>query len=109
MKRGFYTIMAAQFFSSLADNALFVAAVELLRAGGATGWQQAALVPFLLAGVADASEPLALFQADGIHPNAQAQPQLLANVWPQLLPLLKKPGPAPAPGRRANPAAPPGR
>ncbi len=71
--------------------------------------QQAALVPFLLAGVADASEPLALFQADGIHPNAQAQPQLLANVWPQLLPLLKKPGPAPAPGRRANPAAPPGR
>ena len=31
MKRGFYTIMAAQFFSSLADNALFVAAVELLR------------------------------------------------------------------------------
>ena len=45
MKRGFYTIMAAQFFSSLADNALFVAAVELLRAGGATSWQQAALVP----------------------------------------------------------------
>ena len=45
MKRGFYTLMAAQFFSSLADNALFVAAVELLRAGGATGWQQAALVP----------------------------------------------------------------
>ena len=35
MKRGFYTIMSAQFFSSLADNALFVAAVELLRAGGA--------------------------------------------------------------------------
>jgi LPLT family lysophospholipid transporter-like MFS transporter len=32
MKRGFYTIMAAQFFSSLADNALFVAAVELMRA-----------------------------------------------------------------------------
>ncbi len=45
MKRGFYTIMAAQFFSSLADNALFVAAVELLRSGGATGWQEAALVP----------------------------------------------------------------
>ena len=31
MKRGFYTIMAAQFFSSLADNALFIAAVELLK------------------------------------------------------------------------------
>ena len=45
MKRGFYTIMAAQFFSSLADNALFVAAVELLRAGGGPEWQRAALVP----------------------------------------------------------------
>ena len=45
MKRGFYTIMAAQFFSSLADNALFVVAVELLRAGGAPKWQPAALVP----------------------------------------------------------------
>lgn len=45
MKRGFYTIMAAQFFSSLADNALFVAAVELLRAGGGPEWQSAALVP----------------------------------------------------------------
>ena len=45
MKRGFYTIMSAQFFSSLADNALFVAAVQLLRGGGAPTWQQAALVP----------------------------------------------------------------
>ena len=45
MKRGFYTIMSAQFFSSLADNALFVAAVELLRSNGAAEWQRAALVP----------------------------------------------------------------
>jgi MFS transporter, LPLT family, lysophospholipid transporter len=45
MKRGFYTIMSAQFFSSLADNALFVAAVELLKSGGAQEWQRAALVP----------------------------------------------------------------
>ena len=45
MKRGFYTIMAAQFFSSLADNALFVTAVELLRTGGSPEWQRAALVP----------------------------------------------------------------
>jgi MFS transporter, LPLT family, lysophospholipid transporter len=45
MKRGFYTIMSAQFFSSLADNALFVAAVELLRTSGAPEWQRAALVP----------------------------------------------------------------
>jgi MFS family permease len=45
MKRGFYTIMAAQFFSSLADNALFVAGVELMKSGGAPEWQRAALVP----------------------------------------------------------------
>lgn len=45
MKRGFYTIMTAQFFSSLADNALFVAAIELLRTSGAPEWQPAALVP----------------------------------------------------------------
>ncbi|MEN9396718.1 MAG: hypothetical protein RLZ81_1248, partial [Pseudomonadota bacterium] len=45
MKRGFYIIMAAQFFSSLADQALFVAAVQLLKADGAPAWQQAALVP----------------------------------------------------------------
>ena len=45
MKRGFYTIMSAQFFSSLADNALFVGAVQLLRSNKAEQWQQAALVP----------------------------------------------------------------
>jgi LPLT family lysophospholipid transporter-like MFS transporter len=45
MKRGFYTIMSAQFCSSLADNALFVTAVELLKSDGAAEWQRAALVP----------------------------------------------------------------
>ena len=45
MKRGFYTIMSAQFFSSLADQALFVVAVELMRTGGSPEWQRAALVP----------------------------------------------------------------
>jgi len=45
MKRGFYVIMAAQFFSSLADNAIFIAAIALLRSGGAPDWQTAALVP----------------------------------------------------------------
>src|SRR5690606_22031447 len=33
------------FCSSLADNALFVAAVELLRTNGSPTWQGAALVP----------------------------------------------------------------
>jgi MFS family permease len=45
MKRGFYTLMAAQFFSSLADQALFVAAVELIKGSGGAEWQRAALVP----------------------------------------------------------------
>jgi len=31
-----------------------------------------------------------LMQADGIHPNARAQPILLDNMWPKLQPLLKK-------------------
>jgi hypothetical protein len=38
MKKGFYTIMSAQFFSSLADNALLVAAIELLRTASAPTW-----------------------------------------------------------------------
>jgi MFS family permease len=45
MKKGFYTIMAAQFFSSLADNALLVAAIEMLKTSGAPGWNIPALTP----------------------------------------------------------------
>ena len=50
---------------------------------------QTALVPAFLKGVADAPNPLALFQADRVHPTAQAQPIMLANVWPLLQPLLR--------------------
>lgn len=50
--------------------------------------QKAALVPFLLQGVADGPEPAKLFQADRIHPTAQAQPTMLDNVWPALKKLL---------------------
>lgn len=46
----------------------------------------AALVPFLLAGVAGDD---ALMQTDRMHAAAAAQPQLLANVWPALQPLLQ--------------------
>lgn len=48
---------------------------------------QAALVPFLMEGIATDRD---LFQADGIHPVAAAQPKLLDNVWPRLEPLLKR-------------------
>lgn len=51
--------------------------------------QGAALVPFLLAGVADAPAAETLFQPDRIHPNEAAHPTMLANVWPVLEPLLK--------------------
>lgn len=38
MKKGFYIIMAAQFFSSLADNALFIAAVALIQLLEGPAW-----------------------------------------------------------------------
>ena len=38
MKRGFYIVMAAQFLSSLADNALLIAAIALLRDIDAPEW-----------------------------------------------------------------------
>jgi len=38
MKRGFYTIMSAQFFSSLADNALLIASIALLMQLQGPAW-----------------------------------------------------------------------
>ncbi|WP_313950528.1 arylesterase [Accumulibacter sp.] len=48
--------------------------------------RKAALVDFLLDGVA--TQPK-LFQADNLHPTAEAQPLLLDNVWRGLAPLLE--------------------
>ena len=45
-----------------------------------------ALVEFFLAGIYDQD---GMMQDDGIHPTAEAQSQLLANIWPQLESLLK--------------------
>lgn len=44
-----------------------------------------AFVPFLLAPIAT---DLSQFQADTIHPVAEAQPMVLDHVWPALVPLL---------------------
>jgi len=44
------------------------------------------LVPFLLEGFADRPE---LFQADGLHPVASAQPRIADNVWAKIEPLLR--------------------
>ncbi len=46
---------------------------------------KAPLVPFMLEGVAD--KP-ALFQADRLHPNANAHPIILANIWPHFAALV---------------------
>ena len=43
MRSGFYTIIAAQFFSSLADNALLIAAISLLRQLHEPAWMTPAL------------------------------------------------------------------
>ena len=50
---------------------------------------KAALLPFLLTGIADAPDAMSWFQADRIHPSAKAQPRMLENVWPHLQPLLR--------------------
>ncbi len=44
----------------------------------------AALVPFMLKGIADVPDSLAWFQADRIHPKEEAHPKILANLWPAL-------------------------
>jgi len=54
------------------------------------GTAKAAVVPFLLKGVADSPDAAMLFQADRIHPTAAAQPRMLDNVWPPLRKMLPK-------------------
>lgn len=49
---------------------------------------QVSLLPFLLEGIAQHRE---LMQADGLHPLAVAEPQVLDNIWRYLKPLLKTP------------------
>ena len=65
--------------------------------GEIAGREQVALIPRLLAGVA---EDWALMQADGMHPNAQAQPQMLDNVWSALKPLILETLPGKGPVQR---------
>jgi acyl-CoA thioesterase-1 len=47
---------------------------------------KAPLVPFMLDGVADKPQ---LFQADRLHPLAEAHPIILANIWPTLQKTIK--------------------
>ncbi len=48
----------------------------------------AALVPFMLRGVADAPDAASMFQPDRIHPSARAHPIILGNIWAVLEPWL---------------------
>ncbi len=50
--------------------------------------EKAALVPFLLKGIADQADAQAWFQPDRIHPLARAHPLMLNLVWQGLKPLL---------------------
>lgn len=52
--------------------------------------RKAAVLPFLLKGVADAPDALQYFQSDRIHPNAKAQARIAGNVLPELKKLLLK-------------------
>jgi acyl-CoA thioesterase-1 len=52
---------------------------------------KAAVVPFLLKGVADGPKADELFQPDRIHPREAAHPLMLDNVWPELLRLMGRP------------------
>ena len=54
--------------------------------GSVADSRKTAFVDFLLDGVATQPD---LFQADNLHPTAEAQPRLLDNVWGELEPLLK--------------------
>ena len=49
---------------------------------------KAAVVPFFLKGFADGPDAIRWFQPDRIHPTEEAQPRMLANVWPELRKLL---------------------
>ncbi len=49
---------------------------------------KAALVPFLLKGVADVPNAESLFQADRIHPVAAAHPTILQTMWPAIKKLI---------------------
>jgi MFS transporter, LPLT family, lysophospholipid transporter len=77
MKRGFYTIMGAQFFSSLADNALLIAAIALLRELAGPEWvipllkffftvSYVALAPFVGAFADSMAKGRVMFLTNGI-------------------------------------------
>jgi acyl-CoA thioesterase-1 len=66
---------------------MYVREFDALFAGVAKA-RKAAFVPYLFDGF---GEDLAFFQSDKIHPTAEAQPRMLATVWPALKPLLGAP------------------
>jgi len=65
-------------------GAAYVREFDALFAGIAKA-RRVPLVPFFFEGFGERND---MFQPDRIHPTAAAQPLLLDNVWPALLPLL---------------------
>jgi acyl-CoA thioesterase I len=56
--------------------------------------ERTALVPFLLAGIADRPDALKWFQPDRIHPIEAAHPKIVETIWPTLRPWLSASSPA---------------
>lgn len=67
-------------------GAAYVREFDALFAEVATA-RKAGFVPYLFDGF---GEDMAYFQTDRIHPTREAQPKMLATVWPALRPLLAK-------------------
>ncbi|WP_116135962.1 lysophospholipid transporter LplT [Trinickia diaoshuihuensis] len=93
MKKGFYTIIAAQFVSSLADNALLIAAIALLGAMHAASWftpllqilfttSYVVLAPFAGAFADAIQKRHVMFAANALK--ALGCAMMLANVHPML-------------------------
>lgn len=93
MKKGFYTIIGAQFVSSLADNALLIAAIALLSAMHAAGWftpllqilfttSYVVLAPFAGAFADALQKRYVMFAANGLK--ALGCAMMLAGVHPMI-------------------------
>ena len=61
----------------------YSAKFSVMFANGAKKYKTG-LVPFFLKGIADVQAAAQWFQADRIHPKAEAHPRMLANVWPEI-------------------------
>jgi MFS transporter, LPLT family, lysophospholipid transporter len=108
MKRGFFTIMAAQFLSSLADNALLIAAIALLRDIDAPEWMTPMLKLFFFVSYVVLAAFVAAF-ADSMPKGRVMMVTNLIKVGGCLLMLFRHPSAPSMPTRWSVSAPPPTR